>query len=915
MEVGGLEGKLQLVIRTIARQNFSIVVSADATVDSLMQQLRKALDIQSPSLVLTCLGLQGEPHVNLDKDSDLLNYDVQGRKVLVVPGLPPRPQMPPPPEECKLAGSGLPCRPTQPPVAPSVDMPELEMKRSELPEEVPLAAAPTATFSPPMRERTLSGGTEPGMSPQPSAGMSLQTTGTSMSALSSCVSLAAVATHLASGGLASSAASSCGSGSLQAPVHLPHHQQERRGASLPLLHGAPQSQPLSPRLEPPSRSLQPQPQQGSLHAAGQLSPARPPASVPSLPLQQHAAQQQRSQVSSPRLPVKQPPQQPAAPASPKPVSTMPLPQTQVAAPKAHGSCPLLPLMPTPPSQQTSAAPKREVSGCPKASGRSTLSPPPLARQVGPSASSAVAALHRVPNVGSSMSWSPPLHPGETSPPTSLRVLPAAASSVHLAVQQQRPQHHGHRSASSSACPALREGAAASSSAASSGPPVQQRIRQKDLHRLGKLGVGAFGVVTLEADRRTGNTYALKAVSKGYLADLNMEYSVVNEKKILRAVDSPFVVHLIATYNGREHVFFLMEAALGGELFTTYERLRLYGSEPHAKFYVACVTEALNHLHDRNVIYRDLKPENLLLDSRGYCKLTDMGLAKVVHQGLTRSVVGTPDYMAPEVILQKGHGKAVDWWMLGVLLYELLIGRAPFEAKTQMETYDLIQKGIERATFPPDCPRLGKDLVCMLCKQEPNARLRTPVLRENSFFNKFDWPALQALRMEPPYKPKVAGPTDLSNFRSLEGEDPPVVPYHDNGSGFFVGFEDDALGSQRSLSLNPPPVGNKESRSGTPMVYGLSHSAHARENLVVLSPRSAAAEGAPSQQLRFLQQSGQAQHSRHHYPNEHRPQLPVHAKWQQAAAAGLAMAGFKGSASQKAPHSPTATLRRGGWGGC
>merc|ERR1719411_192454 len=106
---------------------------------------------------------------------------------------------------------------------------------------------------------------------------------------------------------------------------------------------------------------------------------------------------------------------------------------------------------------------------------------------------------------------------------------------------------------------------------------------------------------------------MKAVSKGYLVRLKMEQSLVQEKNILKMVDSPFIVRLIATYNGREHVYFLLEPALGGELFTTYERLNLYGSEKHARFYVSCVTEAFDHLHARSVIFRDLKPENLLLE--------------------------------------------------------------------------------------------------------------------------------------------------------------------------------------------------------------------------------------------------------------------------------------------------------------
>jgi cGMP-dependent protein kinase len=312
--------------------------------------------------------------------------------------------------------------------------------------------------------------------------------------------------------------------------------------------------------------------------------------------------------------------------------------------------------------------------------------------------------------------------------------------------------------------------------------------------VGRLGVGAFGVVTLEMDRRTGKTYALKAVSKGYLVQLHMEYSVLNEKRILKMVDSCFVVRLLATYNGREHVYFLLEAALGGELFTTYERLRLYGSEKHARFYMGCVAEALTHLHERHVVYRDLKPENLLLDQRGYCKLTDMGLAKVT-QGKTYTLVGTPDYMAPEVILGTGHGKAVDWWMLGVLLFELLAGRAPFEAENTQQVYELVKRGIEAARFPHECRKLAQDLVRRLCRQTPEQRLTTPRLREDLWFRGFDWGALRALRMTPPYLPHVRSNRDLSNFRVCDGEDPPVTPYQDTGSGWDAGFEDDALGNK------------------------------------------------------------------------------------------------------------------------
>ncbi|CAK0836172.1 unnamed protein product [Prorocentrum cordatum] len=176
---------------------------------------------------------------------------------------------------------------------------------------------------------------------------------------------------------------------------------------------------------------------------------------------------------------------------------------------------------------------------------------------------------------------------------------------------------------------------------------------------------------------------------------------MNEKNILVMTNSPFIIKLYETYNGAQSLYFLLELALGGELYATYNRKGFHGSESHAKYYAAGTCLAFQHLHERRIIYRDLKPENLLLTEHGHIKLTDMGLAKFVI-GKTYTTCGTPDYFAPEVIASAGHTNAVDWWALGILIYELMAGNPPFESATPMQIYAKVTKGIGKVTFPTKC---------------------------------------------------------------------------------------------------------------------------------------------------------------------------------------------------------------------
>lgn len=266
---------------------------------------------------------------------------------------------------------------------------------------------------------------------------------------------------------------------------------------------------------------------------------------------------------------------------------------------------------------------------------------------------------------------------------------------------------------------------------------------------------------------------------------------MSERDVQLACDSSFIIKVYETFNSSEHLYFLLECALGGELYATYNKKGLTGKEGHAKFYVAGVVVAFEHLHSKKIVFRDLKPENLLLNDHGHLKLTDMGLAKVVI-GKTFTTCGTPDYFAPEMIASKGHTLAVDWWTLGVLGYELMCGNPPFEAEQVMQTYQKIKKGIAQVGFPPRCRGRCEDLIKNLCQKDPSERLPMRSggienIKKHIWYEGFDWQSFESLKMETPYKPEVKSKTDIANFSARDADRPPQVKYKDDGSGWDASF--------------------------------------------------------------------------------------------------------------------------------
>jgi len=320
-----------------------------------------------------------------------------------------------------------------------------------------------------------------------------------------------------------------------------------------------------------------------------------------------------------------------------------------------------------------------------------------------------------------------------------------------------------------------------------GDPDRDKILHKELIQCGRIGCGGYSTVDLVQRQDTGESYALKSISKGYIVAAKMKGAVANEKDVFYMTSSPFIIKLFETYSTKSTLCFLLEAALGGELFTTYKKQGLFGSDVHTRYYIAGVAYALEHMHDRKVIYRDLKPENLLLDHKGLLKLSDLGSAKLTT-GTTYTVVGTPDYFAPEMVKASGHDCALDWWSLGVLIFELMAGKPPFESAYPFQTFEKIERGMERVRFPALMIGAAEDLVKALCLRD--SRKRLCVLRgglenlwKQSWYVGFDAAAMKNFTLPPPYVPFVRSNRDLSNFHVNPEDHPRELPYVDPGDGW------------------------------------------------------------------------------------------------------------------------------------
>ncbi|KAL2111162.1 hypothetical protein VUR80DRAFT_210 [Thermomyces stellatus] len=335
----------------------------------------------------------------------------------------------------------------------------------------------------------------------------------------------------------------------------------------------------------------------------------------------------------------------------------------------------------------------------------------------------------------------------------------------------------------------------------------KKLSSHDFHLVRTLGTGTFARVCLvkAADAphgKVGSVFALKILRKTEVIRLKQIDHVRQEREILRDVAGyPFITNLVASFSDRDCLYMVLDYVPGGEVFTYLRRMRPF-SEPTARFYICELVLVLEYLHETQggVAYRDIKPENLLLDAEGHIKLVDFGFAKRLGRegdkpGETYTLCGTPEYLAPEVIQNKGHTTAVDWWALGILLYEFLHGYPPFWHQNPMEIYkQIVEKPVVFPREPATSPQ-AKDIIRQFCTVDRTRRLGNMSggaarVKEHPFFEGVNWDDVYHRRNKGPIIPPVKAPDDSQCFERYPEDEGKHCEYTDEMAAQYDQYFED-----------------------------------------------------------------------------------------------------------------------------
>ena len=296
---------------------------------------------------------------------------------------------------------------------------------------------------------------------------------------------------------------------------------------------------------------------------------------------------------------------------------------------------------------------------------------------------------------------------------------------------------------------------------------KSKITIDDFQIVKVLGTGAFGKVSLVYNEELKRYFAMKSLKKEYIKKYQQTKHTKEERKIMEKIDYPFINKLYYAFQTKKSLFMITEFMAGGEMFHHLHECGHF-DENRTRFYIAELVLAIDHLHKNNILYRDLKPENILLDEIGHIKLTDFGLSKImnnIEKDKTYTVCGTPIYVAPEVLSGRGYNKLVDWWSLGVLLYEFLSGYSPFREMKNRIDLNIYKRKLKQDPLISDT---AFDLIKKLCQTNVEERLGKNVkdIKNHKFFEDIDWVKLEKKQITPPFKPKIRYQGDVRNFDKM-----------------------------------------------------------------------------------------------------------------------------------------------------
>ena len=307
--------------------------------------------------------------------------------------------------------------------------------------------------------------------------------------------------------------------------------------------------------------------------------------------------------------------------------------------------------------------------------------------------------------------------------------------------------------------------------------INVKVTFNDFEPLKLLGRGSFGEVLLVRLKANQKVYAMKILSKNLLKIKRQQIHTKTERDLMVKINCPFIVNIKSAFQDIAKLYIVSEFMQGGDMFYhMHDGKIIIFNNDKTRFYIMELVLALEFLHKNNMVYRDLKPENILLDAKGHIKLTDFGLSKILETESDKAftICGTPQYLAPEILQKKGYNKAVDWWSLGCVMYEMLAGKIPFAIKRGVKlNMKIYEQGVK---YPDHLYKNAKDLIKKLLVIDPNERLGSGPdgsenIKKHPFFKGINWNDAYQKKIKPPFIPKLKNDTDLRYFDTMFTEEP------------------------------------------------------------------------------------------------------------------------------------------------